>query len=90
MTSVDRLLDRKGVFATIERPAFRSENGEEDLKTLAADAILVVRGNEKRNIAPTIEHNEPGYYVINALDLDSGLVKIAEIEKNLMTFFKKA
>ncbi len=90
VTSVDRLLDREGIFATIERPVFRSEDGEEDLKTLAADALLIVRGNVSHNLSSTIAPNEPGYYSLRANDLDIGLIQINEIETSLMTFFKKA
>lgn len=91
VTSVDRLLDREGVFATIETPDFRDVvEAKEDLKTIAADAICVARGLCLRdNLGISLEHDEPGYYLLEAADLDDGLLRIKSIEENLMNYFKK-
>lgn len=91
VTSVDRLLDRQGVFATIESPNFRHVISEENLATLAADIIWVARGVEQNEtLGRHLENDEPGYYRLTAPDLDSGLSQIRDIESNLMTYFKKA
>lgn len=91
VTSVDRLLDREGVFATIESPEFRQVVGLENLNTLAADIIWVARGvDQNETLGRQLEIDEPGFFRITAPDLDSGMAQIREIESNLMTYFKKA
>jgi len=91
ITSVDRLLDREGVFATIESPEFRQVVGLENLNTLAADIIWVARGvDQNETLGRQLEIDEPGFFRITAPDLDSGMGQIREIETNLMTYFKKA
>lgn len=90
VTSVDRLLDREGIFATLESPEYREVVGLENLKTLAADAICVMRGYSIERLGTQLLQDEPGYYQIQATDLDAGLIQIKEIENHLMTFFKKA
>lgn len=92
VTSVDRLLDRKGVFATIESPDFRDHSRvPSDMMTLAADVICVARGVEDERLAKnTLLVNEPGYYVMDAKDLNEGLLMIKEIEADILKFFKKA
>lgn len=44
ITAVDRLLDKEGWFLSVESPDFK---GHESLKTLKADAILVLKGFNK-------------------------------------------
>jgi hypothetical protein len=91
VTSVDRLLDKEGVFATIESPDFRHVISEENLATLAADMIWVTRGVQHNDtLGRHLENEEPGYYRLTAPDLDSGMAQIRDIESNLMTYFKKA
>lgn len=90
VTSVDRLLDREGVFATIEVPDFRKSTTADDLKTLAADAICVVRGSNRVKLASFLADNEPGYYKLLEQNLDQASLRIKAIEESLMTFFKKA
>ncbi len=92
VTSVDKLLDRDGVFATIETPDFREfSNSNLDLKTLAADAILVACGYEEDcHFANGIQDEEPGYYKLGATNLSEGLFQIKIIEKKIMSFFSRA
>src|SRR5690606_21044475 len=45
VTSLDRLIDRPGVFVTLERPQFRAE---ESLLTLGCDAVVVATGHRDR------------------------------------------
>ena len=90
VTSVDRLLDREGIFATIESAPFREVVGSEYLQTLAADFICVARGVEKDSIGKGLMAEEPGFFQLDASTLDAGLAMINEIEQSLMNYFKKA
>ena len=92
VTSVDRLLDREGVFATIESPDFRSfSKAPSHMMTLAGDALCVARGvAEKRLGGTNLEASEPGYYKIKSQDLDSGLKELKLIEEDILNYFKKA
>ncbi|MGZ3787064.1 MAG: hypothetical protein ACXVLQ_00995 [Bacteriovorax sp.] len=91
VTSVDRLLDRPGVFVTIESPDFRDYAPLNDLKTLPADAILVCCGVEDcQKFSHGIQSEEPGFYRLYANDLDEGLLEIKKIEKKILSFFSRA
>ena len=91
VTSVDRLLDREGVFATIESPDFRAyANKSQEMMTLAGDALCIARGVSSQNLSQGMNVVEPGYYVLNALDFDSALEDIQKIEKDILNYFKKA
>ena len=90
VTSVDRLLDREGIFATIESAPFRDVVEAEMLQTLAADFICVARGVESESLGKGLMNDEPGYFQLNAPTLDAGVAEIEEIEKTLMNYFKKA
>ncbi len=91
VTSVDRLLDRDGLYATLESPDFRKFALSNDLKTLATDAILVGFGLEtKDSFARGIRQDEPGYYHLDANNLDEGLKMIKKIEEKILTFFSRA
>lgn len=91
VTSVDRLLDREGVFATIESPDFREYAPKNDLKTLPADAIFVGAGVEdEESFTKGILKDEPGYYRLDASDLNEGFAMIKIIEEKIMAFFSRA
>lgn len=92
VTSVDRLLDREGVFATIESPDFRDHSQmPSHMMTLAADAICIARGVEAERLGgSSLLEKEPGYYVMDAEDLNEGLLMIREIEADILNYFKKA
>lgn len=92
VTSVDKLLDREQVFVTIESPDFRSHAlASKDLKTLAADAILVCNGiDEESIIAKGLSVDEPGYFRLEASSITEGLGQIAMIEKKILTYFSRA
>ena len=92
VTAVDRLLDRDGVFATIETPDFREfVKIPNDLKTLAADAILIACGvNQEDKLACGLNNNEPGYYQLEAKNLIEGMAKIKLIEEKILAFFSRA
>lgn len=90
VTSVDRLLDREGVFATIESPDFRDYAQMNDLKTLPADAIFIGNGVIDSSLFEAGEKiNEPGYYILKGEDLTSGLSQIKKIEENILSFFSR-
>jgi len=91
VTSVDRLLDREGVFATIESPDFRDYAPVNDLKTLPADAILVGCGVIETSLVESGEKaDEPGYYLLQGTTLSTGLHQIQKIEENILSFFSRA
>jgi hypothetical protein len=92
VTSVDRLMDREGVFTTIETPDFRDyAKVPNDLKTLPAEAILVACGVDPLDSkALGLQVNEPGFYQLNATDLTEGLAQIKMIEEKILAFFSRA
>lgn len=91
VTSVDRLLDRPGVFATIESPDFREFAPANDLKTLPADAIWVGCGVIEASLFEAGEKaDEPGHYLIRGDDLAAGLAQIKKIEENILSYFSRA
>jgi hypothetical protein len=91
VTSVDRLLDRTGVFATIESPDFRSFAPVHDLKTLPAEAILIGCGVEDdKSFARGLQVDEAGYYCLDADNLEDGIAGIKVIEEKIMAFFSRA
>ncbi|MBC7537765.1 MAG: hypothetical protein H7281_03030 [Bacteriovorax sp.] len=92
VTSVDRLLDRDGVFATIETPDFRDyAKTPNDLKTLPAEAILIACGVElEDSVAKGLQVNEPGFYRLEASNLTLGLEQIKLIEEKLLAYFSRA
>jgi len=91
VTSVDRLLDREGVFTTIESPDFRDFAPVNDLKTLPADAIFVGCGVIDSSLFEAGEKaDEPGHYILKGVTLASGLHQIKAIEENILSFFSRA
>lgn len=91
VTSVDRLLDRKGVFATIESPDFREFAPVNDLKTLPAEAIWVGCGVIDSSLFEAGERaDESGHYILKAEDVNAGLLQIKKIEENILSFFSRA
>lgn len=92
VTSVDRLLDREGVFATIESPDFREyAKVSNDLKTLPAEAIFIANGiDTEETIANGLEIDEPGFYRLAADNLDDGINQIQYIEDKILAFFSRA
>lgn len=92
VTSVDRLLDRDGVFATIERPEFRDFNKDgAEMMTLAADALCIARGVHNETLgADSLIANEPGFYSLKSTNINSWLTEIKQIEEDILKFFKKA
>lgn len=91
VTSVDRLLDRDGVFATIESPDFRAHsNKPQEMMTLAGDALCIARGVKDVSLGQGFHTVEPGYYILNSKDLDTAVTDIKKIEENVLNYFKKA
>jgi hypothetical protein len=90
ITSVDRLVDREGLFITTESPDFRGE--EESVKTLACDHIVVCTGNKfvskstgmriKSN-ADCIHEYEPGIYFLRDMP------EIVQIVEKVLSFFSR-
>lgn len=89
VTSVDRLLDRPGVFATLEKPDFRLGQTSEML-TLAADVLCVARGNSRAPDNFYALKSEPGYYVLESNSLDNFNTSLQLIETDLFKYFQKA
>lgn len=92
VTSVDRLLDRQGVFATFESPDFREcAKVVNDMRTLPADAILIAFGtDESELLSRGLQLAEPGYYQLKGDTLTEGLTGILEIEQKILSFFSRA
>ena len=97
VTSVDFLLDRSGVFATLESPDYRAaqtqnkfqEETDHKMLTLAADAICIARGVKTAPLNPNMI-TEPGYYNLNGLSLNDMSQSLEMIENDLLKFFKKS
>jgi len=91
VTSVDRLLDREGVFTTIESPDFRDNAPVNDLKTLPADAIFVGCGSIETSLFESgVRADEPGHYILNGATLASCQHQIQKIEEDILSFFSRA
>lgn len=89
VTSVDRLLDRPGVFATLEKPDFRLGQTS-DMLTLAADVLCVARGKSSEPDSFRAMKDEPGYYVLENNSLDNFNTSLQIIETDLFKYFQKA
>ena len=92
VTSVDRLLDREGVFATIETPEFRDYNKDKtEMMTLAADALCIARGVRNETLgSDSLLSNDPGFFALQSTDINSWLTEVKQIEEDILKFFKKA
>lgn len=92
VTSVDKLLDRNGIFLTIESPDFRGHvKNLSDLRTLAVDLVVVENGvDERDSLGTNLTKEEPGYYIIHTNSLKLAMGQILEIEKDIMNFFSKS
>jgi hypothetical protein len=91
VTSVDRLLDRKGVFATIESPDFRADaKKSSDMMTLSADALCIARGYKEEKLSESLQSEELGYYQLKNLNLKTLNHDLIEIEKKILNFFRRA
>lgn len=91
VTSVDKLLDREGVFLTLEIPEWRSSEKKE-LITLAQDKVLVATG-----FGPSTPQliNEPGYFMIKPetsklMNAACSLTQIPLIKSEVFKYFSKA
>lgn len=92
VTSVDRLLDRDGLYITIESPNFRAHSLKiNDIITLSSECVLVARGvNQDSGHNTHFEANEPGYYAMNVTNLNDLDAHIKVIEEDILKFFSKA
>lgn len=92
VTSIDRLLDRDGLFMTIETPEFRmADPVDKNLRTLAIDAVVIENGvNSEHSLGENLTIDEPGFYAIHTDSLKEAITQIYEIETNLMSFFSKS
>lgn len=105
VTSIDRLVDREGLFVTIESSHFREGVEADQLKTLPADVVLVLNGYDVQNdiLRPlrasyTIDRkavvNQQGVHPEAGLYTVFGQPNLSEklqaIEANILSFFKKA
>jgi hypothetical protein len=94
VTSVDRLLDRDGLFLTLEMPSWRDPKGEkQEMLTVKQEAVFVLNGFEqdKACIKSIKNVEEPGFYSIEELRKshnDSAIID--SIEKDIMSFFSRA
>lgn len=91
VTSVDKLLDREGVFVTIESPDFRSYvTTHSDLKTIPCDIVVVQNGvDENENLGVNLKSDEPGHYMIQSNSIKEGMLQILEVEKKILQFFSR-
>lgn len=69
ITSVDKLIDKDGWFLTVESPEFK---GQESLRTVRADAILVLKGFKKKTALSEDLQTDYNFSKSNSTDL-SGL-----------------
>ncbi len=81
-TALDRLIDRPGLFVTLERPDFR---GEAALVTLGPDAIVVATGHRpEKDFSQGVREVEPGYYTLSSAG------DIPAVEKDILSYFSRA
>lgn len=91
VTSVDRLLDRDGLFVTIESPDFRDyAKVSNDLKTIPTDAILIANGvNFADSVVKGNSDEEPGVYCLETNDPNKIFSQIKFIEEKILSFFSR-
>jgi len=94
VTSLDRLLDREGLYATLEIPSWRDEEKKE-LVTIGSDVILGLQGARPR--VPLIDdagRSEVGYFMLNSGNLMNtpkhGLKELDLVKSEIFKFFSKA
>lgn len=96
ITSLDQLIDREGLFVTVESSILRG-HPDEYLETLQVDAIFVATGfgNQKEeNIILNSFDKEPGYFYLDDLreyshGLRAGLLNVDATMKNVLSFFSQ-
>lgn len=96
VVAMDKLLDRDGVFVTAETVDFRQDfqnlSEADTLKTVPADFIIVGKGyrlQSRDEVSEGLMLNEPGYFDLRGLSLNTGIQQIHEIEKVVMAFFQR-
>lgn len=97
ITSLDKLIDREGLFVTVESPGFRESRPEYHLKTLPADTVLVCTGHQKNSQLNlnNFTEAEPGLYsLLKGKDGEPILIHQAEkhfqvIIKDMLSYFAK-
>lgn len=94
VTSLDRLLDREGLYATLEIPAWR-DGDKRELVTIASDVIFGLQGAKARK--PLIDdagQPELGYYMLNSGNMMNapkhGLKELDLVKSEIFKFFSKA
>jgi len=90
VSSVDRLLDQKGIYTTIEGSDLIGTAAQ--LKTLSSDIIFVDNGfynNEDLKLGLNPK-NEPGYFSLKDIELEQSSISIKKIEEEIMKFFSRA
>lgn len=95
VTSLDRLIDRDGLFVTMEAPSFRSHNLEQDLKTLSVDAILVATGHQSAHQSAdqgylNLLKNEEGVYFVQEDLKQKREEKLHSIFNDMKRFFTRS
>ncbi len=91
VSNVDKLLDQKEMFLTIESPEFRNHTlVRNDLKTLACDSAFVFKSKyHKSELSHDLRSNEIGYYNIKPLKSEEIIKEILECEKIVMNLFSR-
>lgn len=92
VTSVDRLLDREGLYITLESPSFRPQSLKvNDIITLSTEAVLVGRGVKKKfGSHSALISNEPGFYQIELTHLNDLDQQLETIQNDVLKYFAKA
>jgi hypothetical protein len=97
VTSIDKLLDRKGLFLTVETPDFREEKSPLEMKTFQVDHVFVCTGFKSHGSLDNdcFRTEEPGFYQLGINEdgktslLPEGIKKTKSILNNMLTFFSK-
>jgi hypothetical protein len=90
VSSVDRLLDQKGIFTTIEGSELIGTG--EQLKTLSSDIVFVDNGFYDNNeyLAGLNQESEPGFFKLKNSPIESIGSDVKIIEEEIMKFFSRA
>ncbi len=90
VSSVDRLLDQKGIFITIEGSELIGTGDQ--LKTLSSNIVFVDNGfykDESLNTGLNTE-DEPGHFTLKETNIKKAHERILNIEKEIMKYFSRA
>lgn len=94
VTSVDRLIDREGLFLTLEIPGWRDQE-KKDLVTVAQDHVIAVVGyRPDSRFCEGLREDEPGHFSFSSNEQQqnpkASLERLPLVKSEILKFFSRA